>query len=525
MYHGKPRQSDAKGKAEDQNSAATSASDAVASTSSDSSRQLHHKEGRDAKPRPPHIVLPPHPLDSVSMAHRSDDHLKPASPWARELDFADQAYTPHTVAVLLSLLLCILLMLRYYYYPNLSVVQNVKLGLSAAAIVFIGFGTVHLPDSLMVRPHPAVWRGVLALGVLYIVFLTFMIFQDLPTVRTIMGYYDASLLTPLPERAYAEDCRMSTAEEPWLFVHTAFDLFILAHSAGYVVKMLILRDWRMVTAISLGFEVIEVTFQHVLPNFRECWWDHVLLDVLICNAGGTLVGMWLLRKLNAKEYRWIALKEIPTMKGKAKRLLEQLGPRSFERYNWNVFQSCKRFFQVTGILVLMLLQELNCFTMKTILQMQPEYHLVTARLALWALLATPCLRELYEYMNNPLIKRIGTNAWVTILGICVETLWIGKMAVEGHYFQDVTMPTHIAVPWMAAIASFSLWLLLYFGVLSLEQRNCRRGVTYFCVNIFFYFAVLSVLFMFLMGLPDLQVCRHSFEAAVAPYEKYLFLWR
>ena len=476
------------------------------------------------RPRPPPLVST-HPLDSVSVAHRSDNHLKPASPWARELDFADRAYTPHTVAVLMTILMGILLMLRYYYYPNLSVVQNVKLGLSAAAFVFIGFGTVHLPDSLMVRPHPAVWRGVLALGVLYLVFLTFMIFQDLPTVRMIMGYYDKSLLQPLPERAYAQDCRMSTEENPWLFVHTAFDMFILAHSAGYVVKMLILRDWRMVTAVSLGFEVVEVTFQHVLPNFRECWWDHLLLDVLICNTGGMLIGMWLLQRLNAKEYRWIALKEIPTMKGKAKRLLGQLGPRSFERYNWNVFQSCTRFCQVAGILALMLLQELNCFTMKAILQMQPEYHLVTARLALWALLATSCLRELYEYMTNPYIKRIGTTAWVTILGICVETIWIVKMTVEGHYFQDVAMPTHIAVPWMAAIASFSLWLILYFGVLSLEQRNRRRGLAYVGVNLLFYVSALCILALFLMGLPDLQIGRRAFETAMAPYEKYIFFWR
>ncbi|KPA77330.1 putative phosphatidylserine synthase [Leptomonas pyrrhocoris] len=477
-----------------------------------------------ARARPPSLVLT-HPLDSVSVAHRTDDHVKPASPWVRELDFADRAYTPHTVAVLLTILVGLLLMLRYYYYPNLSVAQNVKLGLSAAAFVFIGFGTVHLPDSLMVRPHPAVWRGVLALGVLYLVFLTFMIFQDLPTVRMIMGYYDTSLLEPLPERAYAEDCRMSTAENPWLFVHTAFDMFILAHSLGYVVKMLVLRDWRVVTAVSLGFEVMEVTFQHVLPNFRECWWDHLLLDVLICNTGGMLVGMWLLRKLNAKEYKWIALKEIPTMRGKAKRLLGQFGPRSFERYNWNVFQSPTRFFQVAGILVLMMVQELNCFTLKAVLQMQPEYHLVTARLALWALLATSCLRELYEYMTNPHVKRIGTNAWVTILGICVESIWITKMAVEGHYFQDVAMPTHIAVPWMAAIASFAVWLVLYFGVLSIEQRNRRRGLAYCCVNVFFYAAALCILGLFLMGLPDLQVGRRTFEAAVAPYEKYIFVWR
>nr|ACH61779.1 phosphatidylserine synthase [Leishmania amazonensis] len=471
------------------------------------------------------IQLTDHPLESVSSTHRTDRLLKPASPWARELDFSDRAYTPHTVFILVSILMSILLMLRYYYYPNMGVAAKVKVGLSAAAFVFIGFGAVHLPDSLMVRPHPAVWRAVLALGVLYLVFLTFMIFQDLETVRRIMGYYDASLWNKLPEHTYAQDCRMSTEEDPWFFVHTSFDVFILAHSLGYVIKMLILRDWRMVTAVSLGFEVVEVTFQHVLPNFSECWWDHIVLDVVICNAGGMLVGMWLLRQLNAKQYRWIALKEIPTAKGKAKRLLGQLGPRSFERYNWNIFQSPTRFSQVTVILLLMLLQELNCFTMKAILHMAPTHHIVTCRLVLWALLATSCLRELYEYMTNPRIKRIGTTAWVAILGTGMETIWITKMAIEGQYFQDAVMPTHIAVPWMVAIAAFGIWLVLYFGVLSLEQRNRRRGAAYLLVNLFFYAAAVCVLALFLMGLPDLQIGRQAFESAMAPYERYIFLWR
>ena len=26
--------------------------------------------------------------------------------------------------------------------------------------------------------------------------------------------------------------------------------------------------------ISVGFEIVEVSLQHVLPNFNECWWDH-----------------------------------------------------------------------------------------------------------------------------------------------------------------------------------------------------------------------------------------------------------
>lgn len=30
----------------------------------------------------------------------------------------------------------------------------------------------------------------------------------------------------------------------------------------------------------------EMVFAHLLPNFLECWWDALILDVLVCNGLG-----------------------------------------------------------------------------------------------------------------------------------------------------------------------------------------------------------------------------------------------
>ena len=38
--------------------------------------------------------------------------------------------------------------------------------------------------------------------------------------------------------------------------------------------------------LSIGFEFMELTFQHMLPNFNECWWDSWILDVAVCNFIG-----------------------------------------------------------------------------------------------------------------------------------------------------------------------------------------------------------------------------------------------
>ena len=34
-----------------------------------------------------------------------------------------------------------------------------------------------------------------------------------------------------------------------------------------------------------------MVFGHLLPNFYECWWDNMILDVLLCNGLGIFTGM------------------------------------------------------------------------------------------------------------------------------------------------------------------------------------------------------------------------------------------
>ncbi|KAG6819705.1 hypothetical protein H0H93_009449 [Arthromyces matolae] len=64
-------------------------------------------------------------------------------------------------------------------------------------------------------PHPAFWRIVLGVNLLYELGLVFLLFQDLGTARVMMTYIDPSLGVPLPEKSYAEDCAL-TAKNIWL---------------------------------------------------------------------------------------------------------------------------------------------------------------------------------------------------------------------------------------------------------------------------------------------------------------------
>jgi Phosphatidyl serine synthase len=57
-------------------------------------------------------------------------------------------------------------------------------------------------------------------------------------------------------------------------------------------KALILRNTTMLWGLSIAFELMELTFQHMLPNFNECWWDSWILDVAVCNFIGAPVLSW-----------------------------------------------------------------------------------------------------------------------------------------------------------------------------------------------------------------------------------------
>lgn len=52
----------------------------------------------------------------------------------------------------------------------------------------------------------------------------------------------------------------------------------------------------------------QLFFMHLLPNFAECWWDQVILDILLCNGGGIWLGMTVCRFLEMRTYHWASIK-------------------------------------------------------------------------------------------------------------------------------------------------------------------------------------------------------------------------
>lgn len=67
---------------------------------------------------------------------------------------------------------------------------------------------------------------------------------------------------------------------------------------GWVFKMLLIRDLAYSMFLSIYWEFSELIFNKVLPEFRECWWDSILLDIFLCNTVGIFIGYKLMKIFN-----------------------------------------------------------------------------------------------------------------------------------------------------------------------------------------------------------------------------------
>lgn len=69
--------------------------------------------------------------------------------------------------------------------------------------------------------------------------------------------------------------------------------------------MMIIRDTKLAWIVSFSFEMIEISLRHWLPNFYECWWDHLFLDLFGCNMFGIILGAITIKYAGVSRINWI----------------------------------------------------------------------------------------------------------------------------------------------------------------------------------------------------------------------------
>ncbi|SAM01692.1 hypothetical protein [Absidia glauca] len=372
----------------------------------------------------------------------------------------DELFHPHTLTALLILL-------AWLFYAGIrtnheDTENSVKLGILAAICCFVFIGMLQLRNGPFVRPSIPFWRAILSLSVLYQLFLVFMLFLNKKDARQFMTYFDPALGIELPERSYADNCETSYSN-----IMAQIDIFVVAHAVGWYGKAMIIRDYWLCWILSVTFELLEYSLEHQLNNFAECWWDHWILDVLLCNWAGIYFGMKTCQYLEVKEYSWVGLRQIKSLRGKAKRAVQQFTPKGWTRFEWKTTSSPKNYFGTLGLMLVFLQCELNCFYLKALLWVPPEHPLNTYRLTLVFLFALPGARDMYQYISDSNTERLGVHAWLFICNIMTESLICLKFS-ENEF--TVPAPMFVKIAW-SIILSFLLVIFPFWRFVIYPKKS------------------------------------------------------
>jgi phosphatidylserine synthase 2 len=402
------------------------------------------KKEADEKETPP--VLPP-----KENKRRATLALGPKQPeFDKTLDFF---YTPHTISALI-IMLSAFLYVALYGSDGSDNSYNIKAGLAAMLTTFMLISLLMFPDGPFIRPHPAVWRIVMASSAAYQLILVFILFQNKTDIRRWLAQIDPSLGIQLPERNYATNCDLTYDN-----VMSQLDEFVVAHVLGWVVKAMMLRDYWILWILSVMFEVMEYSLQHQLPNFAECWWDHWILDVLVCNWLGLWIGMKYNKFMEVKEYSWRGIRQIPSVSGKVKRAVAQFTPYSWSRFDWATTKDFSHFLMSIVIIITFLIGELNAFYLKYLLWIPPTNPLNTYRLLFFSMTAAAAINEAHQFVSDPEVTRLGAQAWLVLANLATEFLICLKFGKDEFH---EPAPWHVKIFWVLFTSILTIYSVFQF---------------------------------------------------------------
>lgn len=145
-------------------------------------------------------------LDSESVDSFSSINERPVDDISLEF-----FYRPHTITLLVSSIAAVIyfafvrwvnligyvfgLILIYFvlHRNETNIEDNIWAGICCVVFFFLIVSVLAFPNGPFTRPHPAVWRIVFGLSVLYLLALLFLLFQNYKTVISILHWLDPNL--------------------------------------------------------------------------------------------------------------------------------------------------------------------------------------------------------------------------------------------------------------------------------------------------------------------------------------------
>ena len=133
-------------------------------------------------------------------------------------------------------------------------------------------------------------------------FLIFMLNQRPDYGRSLLEFLDNSINKPHEDTLgnYVKDCALT-----WKNFYEDFDHYYLVHWLDYFVITFLFRDPVICHFWQLWYEIIEISTEHRMPHFAECWWDHIIVDICLSNIPAIMCGMWCVDYFGLRRFDWL----------------------------------------------------------------------------------------------------------------------------------------------------------------------------------------------------------------------------
>lgn len=389
----------------------------------------------------------------------------------RNVEFVEK---PRSVIIACIMFFAICLC-RMYALNSLTINHTIVGVATASLIVCVTYAVCCLPDTVLVRPHPMFWRGMHGVGLWYLMII-FMFFVTPPQYGR--RFFHALSSESVDVIADKQDGSKSSFD--WSHLHCnisvssvqnqLFSLYFLAHVFGWMAKMLVIRDWILCLRWSFLFEVLELSLQWLIPEFKECWWDSTVIDFAGANMVGMMFGLFILRRLNNKRYDWHVWASVKGIRSRASRMLMQFHP-----YSWSVFAWRTNHDPISDLMVMVPVfigcaLEVNSFFIINCFSLVPSHPLNFLRQFVLLWISIPGVQEWYMYIKGK-STRIGSNCLLLAL-VCIAEMMTLHVYGHPHGAWDAISPPPAV--WCAWVMFFSLYALV-FGSHYLVLDDIQRG--------------------------------------------------
>lgn len=355
--------------------------------------------------------------------------------------------------------------------------SRLRYGLLCFELVMVVLAFALLPRPAYRSIVPNFFALVQAMAFVYAINLLVFACLDSESLKGVLVALDPRLGHPVSERSYSSDCRVFTPENPtsnFANIRETVDVFVASHFIGWAVKTLVFRNNLVAWMLSITFELFELSFRHWLPNFYECWWDHLFLDLFGCNLLGILFTSYLMRKLGAQPYHWFFDPTTRTESmGRLRRILYSLTKADphLESNSWHWLSSPSNFLSVTWLFALNNLTDLSNFFNKKMLNIPAAHYIMVVRIWILGPFSILAVSELYHFARaSGDHKRITFNNGLSMVIVAAEIIVFVRNYRPEVFVQPT--PVHVIAFWSVVAV---VWVMLLLQSIRNSQKKLFKN--------------------------------------------------